>query len=189
MPVELSDEQYAVLTKASQFLTEAAQSPATRREFERMAKKLRPDIETTDDIAAAAAAPYIEQIETSNRRLDDFLTAQQKRDQDAVDAQADHARDEAFGRLKAEGYTEDGIEKITRLMIERNIADPEAAAALFDRQNPKPLEGHASWEPDSWNIRDEAVDRDVSGLFENEDKWADREVANVLNEIRMGNRA
>jgi hypothetical protein len=185
MAVELTDQQYEAFQKAMGFLTEVSTNPATRRDFERVAKKIRPEIETTDDIAAEAAKPYIDKLDATNEKIDAFLTAQQEREERAAQEASDRLRDDAFGRLKAEGYTEDGLEKIKGIMVSRSIADPEAAAALFDRMNPKPMEAvGGSWEPDHWDIQANAVDRDVEGLFANPDKWADREVYNVLNEMR-----
>lgn len=187
MPVELSDEQYATLSRAAQFLQEAATAPSTRREFERMAKKIRPEIETTDDVAAEVAKPYIEQLTATNAKLDDFLKAQQEREENAATAAADRARDEAFARLRSEGYTEEGVGEIQKIMVARHIADPEAAAALYDRMNPAPAEpGTGSWEPQSWDYQQPIEGLDVEGLFKNEDLWADRQIHKILQEERSG---
>lgn len=181
---EISDDQLAVFQRGMALLQEASTKPETRRDFERLVKKLRPDVETTDDIAANAAAPYVERIEAATSRIDDFIAAQAKQQADALEAQSDRLRDEAFGRLRQDGYTDDGLGAIKQLMVDRNIADPEAAAALFDRMNPKPIEGTSSWEPPAWDLRGNAVERDVDGLFQNADAWADKEVYNVLKDIR-----
>jgi hypothetical protein len=76
------------------------------------------------------------------------------------------------------------LDKIKALMVDRNIADPEAAAALFERMNPAPVESRSTWEPDTWNIKDDAVENDVKGLFADPDRWADREVGKVLADVR-----
>lgn len=190
MPVELDDQQYATLQKLAAFTQELATSPKTRRQFERIAKELRPELETTDDIAAEAAKPYVEQLEKTNARLDEFLTAQQEREARAAESQADRERDEAFARLRQAGFTEDlGIPAIKQLMIDRKIADPEAAAALYEKMNPPVETGPSAWEPDTFDIRNNAVGNDVEGLFQNEDAWADKEAARTLNEFRQAARA
>ena len=187
---EISAEQLEAFQKGMTFLNEMATSPKTRRQFEGLAKTLRPEIETTSDIADAVAAPYVEKIETATKQIADFIAAQAKRDEEAVTAAADRDRDAAFARLKAEGYTEDGLDKITRIMVDRRIADPEAAAALFDRQNPKPApEVGGSWEPAAWDIKGNAVANDIEGLFADPDRWADKQVYNVLQEVRSGKAA
>lgn len=182
--VTLTDEQYATMKRAVDFLQEAATKPETRRGFEKIAKTLRPEIETTEDIAASYAAPHIEELNATRAKLDEFLAAQTKREQDAADAAADRRLNEAFERQRAAGYTEEGIGKIKQLMIDRGIADPEAAAALFDRQNPKPSDIPGAWEPDHWNIRTDAVENDVEGLFRDPDKWADKATYSILAEMR-----
>lgn len=186
---EITEDQLAVFHKATAFLQEAATNSATKRDFERLVKKIRPDVETAEDIAAEVAKPYVEKLEAATKRLDDYMAAQDERSRSQSTAESDAARDAAFNRLKAEGYTLEGLDNIKRLMVDRSIADPEAAAALFDRMNPKPAAGGASWEPANWDIRNDAVDNDVAGLFANEDLWADKMVGTVLNEIRLGNRA
>ncbi len=184
---EISDEQLAVLTRAMTFLQEAASKPETRRDFERLAKKLRPEVETTDDIAAEVAKPYVEQIEAVNSKIDDFLKAQADREAKAAETAADRARDEAFSRLRQAGYTDEGMDTIKKLMIDRAIADPEAAAALFDKMNPKVVaESGGSWEPDAWNFQEPVEGIDVKALFSDPDRWADKAVYDVLRAERSG---
>ena len=44
-----------------------------------------------------------------------------------------------FGTLKtSRGYTDEGLESIKKLMVDKSIADPEAAADHYDRLNYKP---------------------------------------------------
>jgi hypothetical protein len=184
MPVELTDQQFAALTNAAKFLEEAASKPETRREFEKMAKKLRPEITTTDDLAEQYAAPIAEKLEATNKRLDDWLASQETEKTEAAQRVADEARDAAFGRLRADGFTDEGLEKIKGIMIDRSIPDPEAAAALYEKQNPKPVEGTSSWEPANWDIKGRAVDVDIEGLFKDPDGWSDRLVYDVLRDER-----
>jgi len=184
---EIDDAQLATLQRGMELLTQLSQNPATRREFERSVKKLRPEIETADDLAESYAAPVREEIKTVTSKIDAFLDAQAKREADAATAAADRTAEEAFGRLQKAGYTTEGLETIKGLMVQRNIADPEAAAALFDKLNPpQQLDGGGAWEPASYDIKSNAVDRDVEGLFADPEKWGDREVYNVLREMRSG---
>lgn len=182
---EISEQQLQVLTNGMKLLEEMSTRPDTRRAFEKMVKTIKPEIETTEDIAAAAAAPYVEQLEATNKKLDDFLAAQAEAKTTQEQADADRARDAAFDRLKAQGYTEDGLTQIKAMMVDRKIADPEAAAALFDRLHPAPEPGQTSpWEPNYLNIKEEAVDHDIEGLFKNPDTWADKRIGQILLEER-----
>ena len=130
------------------------------------------------------AAPYIEQITAVGKKLDDFLAAQEAREAASADAAANASLSEAFVKLRAEGLTEAGEAEVKKAMVERNIADPYAAFALWERNNPKPPEGLAAWEPDSWNFAKNAVGRNVDELFKNPDLWADEEVGHVLADLR-----
>lgn len=183
---EISDEQLAIFQRGMTLLQTLSTNPKTRRQFEGALKVIHPEIETSDDVAMEVAKPYVEQIAGLEGKLTEFLDGQKAERESAEQRRADDETRDAFSRLSKQGYTDDGLEKIKGLMVDRKIADPEAAAALFDRQNPKPPEGVASWEPDSWNLEERAVGNDVAGLFKNPDRWADAEVGNVLNEIRLG---
>jgi hypothetical protein len=189
--VTITAEQLDAYNKAMAFLNEAATSPKTRRQFETLAKALRPELETTADIADQVAKPYVEQLETYGKKIDDFLTAQAERDRVAEETAADRARDDSFARLRAAGYTDDGIDKITRLMVERRIPNPEDAAAVFERLHPPPpAEVGGTWEPAGWDIKSNAVEEaSIKELFEDPDRWADRRVYSVLNEVRSGKTA
>jgi len=78
---------------------------------------------------------------------------------------------------------------VKRLMVDRSIPDPEAAAALFERLNPTPVQTRSSWEPDRWNLESDAVDHDVAGLFANPDKWEDAMIGKILIDERSGHNA
>lgn len=186
--VEIDDGQLQGMQRAVALLEKLNQSPKARRHLEQAVKAEFPDIQTQDEQVEALAAPYIEKVEAVSKKLEDRLAAIDARERAEQEAAADNALIASFGRLKSQGYTEEGLAKIATLMTERRIADPEAAAALFDRMNPKPPpETPASWEPQSWNIDQNAV-VDTKALFTDEDRWADAEVGKVLAEVR-GQRA
>lgn len=183
--VSITPDQLNILQR-SQLLLQKLSQGATKRDFERLVKTIVPEVETTDDVVQSAAAPYIEQLQATQKKLDDFLAAQAEAAANSERAQAETSLRSAFERLRSkEGLTDEGEKTIREYMIERNIPDPEAAWALWEKRNPKPaVVGHAAWEPDSWNLRENAVAVDVEGLFRDPDLWGDKEAANVINEMR-----
>lgn len=183
---EIDDSQLETLQRGFALLQKLSTNPKTQRAFEGVLKLDNPELQTTDDLAASVAKPYLDKVEAVASSIEDRLKALDEREAKAKDAQELRETDEAFGRLRTAGYQDDGIDKIKQLMVERRIADPEAAAALFDRQNPKVDNRPSAWEPDSWNYHENAVDNDMDGLLKNPDKWADKQVALVLNEMRRG---
>ena len=182
--VYLTPEQFQTLQRGQLLLQKLSQTPSTKRSFERLVKEIVPEVQTTADIVQEEAAPYIEQITAVGKKLDDFLAAQEAREAASADAAANASLSEAFVKLRAEGLTEAGEAEVKKAMVERNIADPYAAFALWERNNPKPPEGLAAWEPDSWNFAKNAVGRNIDELFKNPDLWADEEVGHVLADLR-----
>lgn len=182
---EVADADLAVLQNAYALLKEMQADPKAKRDFERAIKAVRPQVETEADVADRIAAPYVEQI----KALEDKITARfsEEDTRRAARAEADQERSvsDAFTRLSEQGYTEDGLDKIKALMIDRRIPDPEAAAALFDKQNPKPPSDTPSWEPNYWS-NDPNLAVNTKELFEDSERWADKEVGKVLHEMRKG---
>jgi hypothetical protein len=82
-----------------------------------------------------------------------------------------------------DGYTEEGIEKIKALMVERTIPDVDAATALFEKMNPPKPEAPSGYKATGWNFAQVNKD-DVNGklLFEDPDAWADQEAKKVWEE-------
>lgn len=185
---EVDEAELASYQRAVTLLEQLNGNPKARTHLERAVKAQFPDIKTQEEQIEEYAAPHMakvnETVEALNKRLADLDARERKQAEDA----ADYALLSSFQRLKAQGYTDDGISKIAGLMTERKIADPEAAAALFDRMNPKPPpETPSAWEPQHWNIESNAV-VDTKALFTDPDKWADAEVGKVLADVR-GQRA
>lgn len=181
--VVLSPEQFQTFQRG-QLLLQKLANGTTKRKFENLVKEIVPEVETTDDQIAEYAQPYVDKLEESRERLDAFIAAQTKEKEDGIAANAAAKLSSDFAAMRAEGLTEAGEAKVRELMIERNIADPWAAMALWERNNPKPPEGVASYEPDMWDLEANAVGRDNDGLFSNPDRWMGQEIANTLAEMR-----
>lgn len=187
--VEITADQLGVFQKGMALLQKLSTDSTTKRDFERVVKKIAPEVETTDDIVAEAARPYVEKIDKLSEQLSTFMTADAERHQRATEATQTTELESRFARLRdKEGLTPEGEAKVRELMIGRNIPDPEAAFALFERNTPKPAQEVAAWEPPSWNLDDttsqEAQAIDVKGLFADPERWGDRMAGKVLGEMR-----
>lgn len=168
---EVDDAVLTRLKGAHALLDRLLRDPKTRREAEKLVKVHRPDFTTTDDVAA----PYIEQISSLEKKLDEYITGEKHRKQDTE-------ADAAFERLRKTGYTDEGIDKIKNLMKERTIPDVEAAAALFDKLNPPASPAPPSgFEGSAWNIGDSKDESDKL-LFEDPDRWAEQEAIKAFRE-------
>lgn len=110
-----------------------------RPDFQRLAKEADPTIRTAADVAEPFVAPVraeLEVVKASNTaltdRIDKFLAGQTEMAEDTK-FRAKLGDTQSKYRL-----TDDGMNDVMALMKERQIADPEAAAALWQANQPKP---------------------------------------------------
>ena len=171
--VEISDQEYHALREGYALLDRLLKNPKTARKTESAIKEIHPDVVTSDDVAA----PYVGEFKEFAKKVEDRW---KKED----DAKVDSEFNKAFDRLKESGYTEEGIEKIKKLMVERKIPDPEAAAALFDKQNPAPKKIPSTLMPSSWGVgRVEKDDDSMKQLYSSPEDWSEKEAIKVFQEI------
>jgi hypothetical protein len=169
--VEITDAEYRQLAAARTLLGTMAQRPDTKRATERIIKHLIPQYTTSDE----HQLPIIQEVAKTSQKLDKLI-------QDQENAKIDSGLAQSFQRLSDAGYTADGIGEIKKLMIDRRIPDPEAAAALFDkRKAPSPMVPSAL-APTRWNFGEANGDKDMELLFKDEDAWADREAIRAWND-------
>lgn len=186
---EISEQELATLKNSYNLLQKLDSDPRSKPLVERAVKIHHPEVVTEEELGERLAAPHIEKVNAVATELRDQLEALKQREAGVAQREQENAVNSAFTRLESAGYTPDGIGAIKQLMVDRKIADPEAAAALFDKMNPPAATEAPGWVPDRWNFDETASAVDVKGLFKNEDKWADDMVGQVLNEIRVGKAA
>lgn len=185
--VEVDQSELEGLRRARMLLEQLNGSSKARPLFERAIKAEFPDVVTQEEQAEQLAQPFIQRVTDVEKKLEERLAAIDAKEAAAREKAADAELHGAFDRLRQAGYTNEGLGKIAALMADRNIPDPEAAAALYDRQNPKPVEAPpSSWEPQSWNYSGEDPAINVKELFGNPDAWADKEVGKILADVRRG---
>jgi hypothetical protein len=175
MPVELSDEQYAILNGAHKLMDQIATNPKTQHQFQALAKTVHPEIVTDAD----KAAPLINAVRQVNAKVDqvtNYLRAQQ----------IDGRLNDGFSQLRQAGYTDEGIDKIKQLMVKEKIPNPQAAAAYWEKLNPPAISEPSMFTPSDWGFGQASDDADLKLLWGNEDKWAEKETARVLKEFSKG---
>lgn len=91
-----------------------------------------PELDAKNEVLAALAVER-----TAREELQARLDAEKaEREQEKQMQTFQQSWDQKLGGLRKQGYTDEGIEKITALAQERGIVDLDAAAALFDKMNP-----------------------------------------------------
>lgn len=188
--VELPEEDANTLARAMKLLQTLNANRKARPLLERAIKEVDPNVRTTEEQAAEIFAPQLSVVQKLADELkadrDERLAERQRE----TEAQAEREMHNAFSHLRVkEGLTEDGERAVKELMVDRKIADPMAAFALFQKNNPTTDVSAPSYVPQSWDFEKQAVDQDVDGLWKNPDSWADRQVGHILTDMRKADAA
>jgi D-alanyl-D-alanine carboxypeptidase len=186
--VTITADQKAVYDRAMQLLSDMNSNPVSRKTLEQAVKVVRPDVETEEEKVTAQIEPHLKPVsEKMDAVLKRFEEEDARRAAD-LDRQVEADLNAGFDRLRQRNYTEDGIEKIKQIMVDRKVADPDVAAAYFEKMNPPAQTEGAGWTPQNWDLAAGASDAgtEMNALFSDEDGWADRQASKVLNEIRVG---
>ena len=189
--VEIDESELSGLRQLQQTVQKWMGNPATRQKVLEAQKILNPDAVIPE---IDAKKPIEEALGKLDARFADF---EKRLDEDKA------AREEAKklaelnsrwskgqNQLREQGYTQEGIDKIEKLMEERGIADHDAGAALFDRLNPPeqpilPQNSGFDMLTEAFSpAGDAAAEADRKMLFENPDAWLNKSVTETLKDIR-----
>lgn len=184
MATELTDDELRAARTAVGLIQELTKNPDARAHLERGLKVLKPELTTSEDVAAAIRQPLQVEIEALKKREQEREEAAAKLLKETAEADAMRRLEAGFERLrKQEGLTAEGEEKVRQIMKDRQTYDPEAAFAYFERNNPKPVAAESSWTPSHWNYQKDAVE-DTKALFADPESWGDETAGQVLLEMR-----
>lgn len=172
---EISDEELTLLRSARGLLDQLMTSPKTKKNIQSLVKTLHPNVVTDEDQASEILAPVQEK-----------LAALEKWKQDREDKDIEGQFESKFAALRKDGWTEDGIEKLKKLMVDRQNPDVESAVALFERQNPAPKETPDALRSRGWADIPQGQEDTVKELMTDESAWARKEAGKVFDEIRAG---
>jgi hypothetical protein len=149
----------------------------SKRSYEKVLKEQFGDkIQTTDDLAATYTAPI-------RKELDELKAKERKREEDVQDAELKAA----FDRLKSERqFTDEGIQAIQRIMIEKKIPDVEAAADHWERKNPPKVAESNGFRDTGWNFDEK--DSEADQWFANPDRMFNKVAAETIQQVRTSAR-
>jgi hypothetical protein len=192
MAVEIDENELAGLKSLQSTVQKWLGNPGARRKILEAQKVLDPNIVIPE---LDAAKP----LEEALAKMDEKLSTLDKRlSKDAEDRETAKKLGELNSRwekgrseLRTQGYTDEGITKIEKLMEERGIADHDAGSALFDRMNPPevpiaPQNSGFDVLMGNFNGGGEAEAASKKALFENPDAWLNGEISRTLGEVRNG---
>jgi hypothetical protein len=168
---QIDDNELVLLRSARQLLDGLMTDPKTKRDLQKLVKMKHPNVVTDDDLAEPTIAPI-------KAELEELKKFKQQIEDERIEAKFQAS----FDDLKDDGWTEDGLEKLKKLMIDRQIPDVYAAAALFEKQNPPPKPLAAAIKTNEWSLGSHD-DEKFKRLLQDPDRFARDEAAAVLNEV------
>jgi len=162
---ELSDEELRVLQGSKKLLDKMLGSPKTKRATEKLIKEHFPETQITDDIVE----PVEKELQELRKDFKEFRDSLKGKELDSK-------LEKGVEYLKTErDFTDEGIEKLKKLMIEREIPSILDAAAVWEKRNPPKPQEPSIMAPTDWGFGRKTDDPDVKLLFEDEDAWAEKE--------------
>ena len=180
---EIDDNELTQLRGAKRLL-DTLQTGKTKREFDKLVKVHHPEYAPTvqreeiDEIEKNAVA-------AAKKIWDDERAAERK--EKAEKAFQDQINALRLSKDNPDGYTDEGVQEIIKIMKERTIPDVEAARLVFEKQNPAKPEPPAGFAGTSWNFgAPKNADENLKLLYSDPDAWADQEAIKVVNEARRG---
>ena len=169
---EISDSELATL-RASMALLKSLETKGGTKFFKAV-KEILPDMKIPE---VDLAAPIEQSIAELNKRFDGF-------EKHLKDAGSEANRIEKRAALKAEGWTDEGLTKVEEMMKKDGIGSYDAAAALFEKRNPKPKAIPAGRTSGRWDWHKEGdKDESVKALFADPESWAENETVKILDEF------
>jgi len=166
--VEITDSDLRILTGSKALLDKLLQGK-TRARQEALIKEHYPDTNTTQDIAEPFVKPLEEKIEKLSKDFADYRKEVQGKDLDTR-----LAKDIKYLQEQRD-FTDEGIEKLKKMMIEREIPSIIDAADLWTHRNPARSQEPSTLSPSDWGFGKKTEDPDMKLLFEDEDAWAEKE--------------
>ena len=190
MAVEIDEGELATLRRAAGLLGKLNTNPKARQHLERAVKEEYPEVQTEEEQITRYATPYVEKLESKfsdfQKTITERFDREDKARQEAADRRGEDELRSSLQRVKkAYSLTDEGIGKVVELMVERKIADPEAAAAYYERMNPAPAQVASAWEPQTWKVADDnAGGPTTKDWFMDPEGTSDRVIGDTLREIR-----
>lgn len=172
---EISDDDFKVLQQSKLLLDQLLTNPKTVREQQKLIKEIHPNVQTIED------NPIMEEVRSLAKRFDEDKRARR-------DREIDQQLDADFNHLRQQGWQDSGLDKLKKFMVDNDIKSPIHAAAAYDRANPPEAVPPSYAAPTGWNFGDLAQNDDDKALFQNEDAWAEKEAAKVIQEMRAPER-
>lgn len=186
---EIDEVELRGLHKLKQTVQTIIANPAAKKLVEQAHKMVDPN----------ALTPALDQEKVINEPINAALARMAELQKTIEDERAERAKadklnavgskiDTGLAKLRSEGWTEEGITGVRKLMDDNGIIDPEIAASHFEKLHPPQLPSNPSG-TGAWNFMEQVSDgeADLKKLIETKGEsqiHLDKMARDALNEVR-----
>ena len=190
--VEVDEAEYNQMVALRGVASKIVANPAARRRLEEAHKIVDPNAATPLlDQEAQHLAPVKELEKTVNERIAKFEKEQEDKKREDTLAAIAKRQEDGFSDLRRQGFLDEGIEKVKKLMEDKGLLDPKDAAAIFLRDNPPqmPATPSGGMTGTAWGFADVNAesDKSIQELIASKgqnDALVDRMAIAALNDFR-----
>jgi hypothetical protein len=187
--VTITKKDLETLQNAWKLQAELFDHPTHGLAIKKAIKDVRPNMRIPElDVLEPALTPLREQIEAINKTTGELreenAALKKLREDDAAVADLQTRLKSAQSRYR---LTDEAMPEVKKLMMERNIADPHAAAALVasEIEPPKVVNGGSNFAPADLNVLGmdgKSEEASTKRLHDDPRRWFDEEAASILAE-------
>jgi hypothetical protein len=194
--VELDEVELQRLQKQDRTVHALMANPQAKKKIFEAYRVVEPNARIPElDIEEAAKAPVVELEKTVKALQTQIDTDKAEREKQLKLDALNGNMERGFAKLRSQGWLDDGIENVKKLMEEKGYIDPEDAAAIYLAKHPPQAPATPSG-TGSWNFLEAPADAGDSytktllaskGAADNE-QLAMNEAHKALNEFRSAQR-
>ena len=194
--IEVDEAEYNQMVALRGVASKIVANPAARKRLEEAHKMVDPNAATPLlDQETQQLAPVKELEKQVNERIAKFEKEQEDKKREETLAAIAKRQEDGFAALRRDGFLDEGIEKVKKLMEDKGLLDPRDAAAIFLRDNPPqmPATPSGGMTGTAWGFADVNAESDKSiqeliATKGGSESLADRMAIAALNDFRSSRR-
>jgi hypothetical protein len=159
--VEMDEVELQRLRKQDQTVHALMSNPKAKKKIFEAYKEANPDARIPElELEEAAKAPVVQLEKTVSDLQKQLLEDKAEREKETRLNSLNTSMERGFAKLRSQGWLDDGIENVKKLMEEKGYLDPEDAAAIYLSKNPPPAPATPSGSG-SWGFMEPPADDDA----------------------------
>ena len=189
---EVDEIEYAQTQRLNKILEVVNKNDAARAKLQEALEIALPPEEVGPEIRMRKEVNG--RLDAFEKKIDEFLSAQtaaaEKRTTDDATKALESRWLQGRAKLRDQGWMDDGIEKLEKMMEDKGIASHEDASIIYERLNPPPKPEMTGGS--RWNFFDQAQDGSaVAAAYKNlmdgnEEAFLGTMVNQAINDVRNG---